>query len=96
MPYKEKIIKKRYYTITDLSRELKVNSSLLRHYELEGIIKSDLRSKSDVRMYKPSNVERIRVVMKHQKTGWFSLKGLAEVYRNGKLPNLLNDKAENS
>ena len=49
MPYKEREIKKKYYSIGEVSSQLNLNSSLIRYWESEFEVLSPKKNKKGLR-----------------------------------------------
>ncbi|HAE13759.1 MAG: MerR family transcriptional regulator [Chitinophagales bacterium] len=75
MPYKEKEIEKRYWTIGEVADELQVSASLLRFWESEiGIIQPKKNRKGD-RFYSRKDIDTLRLIYHLVKEKGYTLKG---------------------
>lgn len=79
-------ITKRYYTISELAKELKIPTSQLRFYEQASVIKSSGRTRRGERKYEKENADRIRLVIRCSRSKYYTLNGLRYIYSTGELP----------
>lgn len=82
MPYKEKIIEKRYHTIGAVAEMLQVNASLLRYWEKEfDILKPKKNAKGD-RFFTKEDIENIKLIYHLVKEKGYTLDGARTRLKN--------------
>ena len=75
MPYKEKEVKKLYYSIGEVAREFDVNASLIRFWEKEfDVIKPKKNSKGN-RLFTEKDINNLRVIYDLVKKQGYTLQG---------------------
>lgn len=84
MPYKEKDIEKRYYTIGEVADKFKVATSLVRFWEKEFDTLRPRKNKKGNRQYTPEDVKKIQHIYYLVKEKGFTLAGAKESIRNNK------------
>jgi DNA-binding transcriptional MerR regulator len=83
VPYKEKDIEKKYFTIGEVAAIFNVAPSLIRFWETEfEIIKPD-KNKRGNRVFTQTDIENLRVVYKLVKEKGYTLQGAKEILRKG-------------
>ena len=87
MPYKEKNIEKRYYTIGDVAKLLHVSSSLIRFWESEFNSLKPKKNKKGIRRYTKEDIDRLKLIYHLVKEQGYTLQGARKVlkHRNDKL-----------
>ena len=82
MPYKEKVIEKRYYTIGEVASMMDVNASLLRYWEKEfDILKPKKNGKGD-RFFTKEDIENIKLIHHLVKDKGYTLDGAKTRLKN--------------
>jgi DNA-binding transcriptional MerR regulator len=85
LPYKEKDIEKKYFTIGEVAAMFKVAPSLIRFWESEfDIIKPD-KNKRGNRVFTQPDIENFRIVYALVKEKGYTLQGAKEMLRNNKI-----------
>ncbi len=82
MPYKQKEIEKKYYTIGEVADLFKVASSLIRYWETEFDIISPKKNRKGNRLYTPEDIESIKLVYHLVKEKGYTLQGAREMIKN--------------
>jgi DNA-binding transcriptional MerR regulator len=75
MPYKEKIIEKRYYSIAEVAKMFNVNKSLLRFWETEFDEIKPKKSNTGNRLYTQKEIEKLKIIYSLVKEKGFTLDG---------------------
>lgn len=82
MPYQEKEINKLYYTIGQVAQMFEVNTSMIRFYENEfDILQPKLNAKGN-RLFKPDDVENLKIIFDLIKNKGYTLQGAKEFLKN--------------
>jgi len=84
MPYKERDITKRYYTMGEVTEMFNVNASQIRFYEKEFEILQPKKNKKGNRLFTPEDVENLKVIFHLVKDKGFTLQGAREYLKNNK------------
>ena len=84
MPYKERDIEKKYYSIGEVADMFKVASSLIRYWEGEFDIIRPKKDKKGNRRYTKDDIQKIRYVYHLVKEKGYTLQGAQEVITSGK------------
>ena len=82
MPYKEKVIEKRYYSIGEVAEEFDVATSLIRFWESEFNIIKPKKNRKGNRQFTKNDLENIRLVYHLVKERGFTLNGAREMLKN--------------
>lgn len=83
MPYKEREIEKKYYSIGEVAEMFKVASSLIRYWEGEFDIIRPKKDKKGNRRYTKEDIQKIRYVYHLVKEKGYTLQGAQEVISSG-------------
>lgn len=75
MSYKEKEITKRYYSMGEVTALFGVNASLIRFYEKEFDILQPRKNKKGNRMFRPEDIESLKIIFNLVKDKGFTLQG---------------------
>ena len=75
MPYKEFKIEKQYYSIGEVAKMFKVNTSLIRFWEQEFDILQPRKTKTGNRLFTNKDVENLHVLYNLIKVKGFTLEG---------------------
>ncbi|HEX8377239.1 MAG TPA: MerR family transcriptional regulator [Pedobacter sp.] len=84
MPYKERDITKRYYTMGEVTEMFNVNASQIRFYEKEFEILQPKKNKKGNRLFTPEDVENLKIIFHLVKDKGFTLQGAREYLKNNK------------
>lgn len=84
MPYKEKDITKRYYTMGEITEMFDANASQVRFYEKEFEILQPKKNKKGNRLFSPEDVENLRIIFHLVKEKGFTLQGAKEHLKGNK------------
>ncbi|MBC8054625.1 MAG: MerR family transcriptional regulator [Sphingobacteriaceae bacterium] len=84
MPYKERDITKRYYTMGEVTEMFNVNASQIRFYEKEFEILQPKKNKKGNRLFNPEDVENLKIIFHLVKDKGFTLQGAREYLKNNK------------
>lgn len=83
MPYKEKLIEKKYYTIGEVAAMLKVATSLIRFWESEFDIIKPKKNRKGNRQFTKEDIESLKLIYYLVKEKGFTLQGAKEMIKNG-------------
>lgn len=89
MPYKEKIIEKKYYTIGEVAKHFKVATSLIRFWETEFDFIKPQKNKKGNRQYTKEDMDNISLIYHLVKEKGYTLSGAKEILKADR------DKAKN-
>lgn len=81
MPYKEKEIEKKYYSIGEVASIFKVAPSLIRYWEGEFDIIKPKKDKKGNRRFTKDDIEKIRFIYQLVKVKGYTLQGAQEVIK---------------
>ncbi|EOZ97720.1 putative transcriptional regulator protein [Indibacter alkaliphilus LW1] len=84
MPYKEKEIEKKYYSIGEVASMFKVAPSLIRYWEGEFDIIRPKKDKKGNRRFTKDDIEKIRYIYQLVKIKGYTLQGAQEVIKGSK------------
>ncbi len=82
MPYQEKEVNKVYYTIGQVAQMFEVNTSMIRFYEKEFDILSPKLNAKGNRLFKPEDVENLKIIFDLIKNKGYTLQGAKEFLKN--------------
>ena len=83
MPYKEKIIEKKYYTIGEVAAMFKVATSLIRFWETEFDIIKPKKNRKGNRQFTTEDIEHVRLIYRLVKEKGYTLQGAKETIKSG-------------
>lgn len=83
MPYKEREIEKKYYSIGEVASMFKVAPSLIRYWEGEFEIIKPKKDKKGNRRFTKDDIEKIRYIYQLVKVKGYTLQGAQEVIKSG-------------
>lgn len=83
MPYKEREIEKKYFSIGEVASMFKVAPSLIRYWEGEFDIINPKKDKKGNRRFTKEDIEKIRFIYQLVKVKGFTLQGAQEVIKKG-------------
>jgi len=75
MPYKEKVIKKLYYTIGEVAKMFDVNTSLIRFWEKEFDVIKPAKNKKGNRLFTPDDIDNFHLIFHLVKEKGMTLSG---------------------
>jgi DNA-binding transcriptional MerR regulator len=78
LPYKEKEIEKKYYSIGEVASKFKVATSLIRFWETEFDIIKPKKNKKGNRQYVKADIEKIHLIYTLVKEKGYTLQGARE------------------
>ena len=84
MPYKEREIEKKYFSIGEVAEMFKVAPSLIRYWEGEFDIIRPKKDKKGNRRFTKDDIQKIRFVFHLVKEKGYTLQGAQEVIAQGK------------
>jgi DNA-binding transcriptional MerR regulator len=90
MPYKEKEISKLYYTIGEVAKMFKVNTSLIRFWEKEFDIIRPQKNKKGNRLFTQEDVDNFHIIFHLVKERGFTLQGAKEKLKGNKEETIQN------
>jgi len=82
MPYKEKVIEKKYFTIGEVATKFNVATSLIRFWESEFETIKPKKNRKGNRQFTKSDIEHIRLIYHLVKERGFTLQGAKEMLKN--------------
>ena len=92
MPYKEKAIEKKYFTIGEVAAQFGVATSLIRFWESEFETIKPKKNRKGNRQFTKSGIEHIRIIYHLVKERGFTLQGAKEMLKND--PETIQSKIE--
>ena len=92
MPYKEKVIEKRYYSIGEVAAMYGVATSLIRFWETEFSILKPKKNRKGNRQFTKEDVDNLKLIYHLVKERGFTLSGANEMLKNEK--GAMKDKIE--
>ena len=84
MAYKEKEINKLYYSIGEVAEMFDVNTSMIRFYEKEFDILQPKKNAKGNRLFRPEDVENLKIIFHLIKDKGFTLQGAKEHMKSNK------------
>ncbi|MAQ22064.1 MAG: MerR family transcriptional regulator [Flammeovirgaceae bacterium] len=85
MPYKEREIKKKYYSIGEVSGQLSLNTSLIRYWESEFEVLSPKKNKKGLRKYTEKDIEILKKIQSLLKEDGFTIEGAKKHFKSKEL-----------
>lgn len=85
MPYKEREIKKKYYSIGEVSGQLSLNTSLIRYWESEFEVLSPKKNKKGLRKYTEKDIEILKKIHSLLKDDGFTIEGAKKHFKSKEL-----------
>ena len=82
MPYKEKVIEKKYYTIGEVAQKFNVATSLIRFWESEFDNIKPKKNRKGNRQFTKEDIENVRLIYHLVKERGFTLQGAKEVLKS--------------
>ena len=81
MPYKEREIKKKYFTIGEVAEKLEVNTSLIRFWEREFDYINPKKNKKGLRKYTSNDIKKLEKVYHLLKEDKFTIDGAKKILK---------------
>lgn len=91
MPYKEREIEKKYYSIGEVAEKFKVATSLIRYWEGEFDIIKPKKDKKGNRRFTKEDIEKIGLIFHLVKEKGYTLQGAQEIIKKEQYE--ISDKA---
>jgi len=91
LPYKEKEIEKKYYSIGEVANELGVATSLIRFWEREFDIIKPKKNRKGNRQFTKQDVSSVKLIYHLVKEKGYTLQGARDFIENGG-PEIVNEK----
>jgi len=85
MPYKEKDIEKKYYSIGEVAALFKVAPSLIRFWETEFEVLTPKKNKKGNRQYTKEDIDNLKVIYHLVKEKGYTLQGAKEALKNNRI-----------
>lgn len=82
VPYKEKAIEKKYYTIGEVAEELNVATSLIRFWEGEFDIIKPKKNRKGNRQFTPEDIKNVKLIYHLVKEKGYTLQGARDFIKN--------------
>lgn len=82
MPYKEKVIEKKYYTIGEVAEKFNVATSLIRFWESEFSIIKPKKNRKGNRQFTKEDIENVQLIYHLVKERGFTLQGAKDILKN--------------
>lgn len=82
MPYKEKEITKRYYSMGEVTAMFEVNPSQIRFYEKEFDVLQPRKNKKGNRMFRPEDIETLKIIFNLVKDKGYTLQGAKDYLKD--------------
>src|SRR5210317_2261290 len=92
MPYKEKIIEKKYFSIGEVAEMLNVATSLIRFWETEFDIIKPKKNRKGNRQFTREDIENVKLIYHLVKEKGYTLQGDKDLLKNGN--DVLKEKIE--
>lgn len=82
MPYKEKVIEKKYYSIGEVAEMLDVATSLIRFWESEFDIIKPKKNRKGNRQFTKEDIENVKIIFHLVKEKGYTLQGAKDLLKN--------------
>ena len=82
MPYKEKVIEKKYYSIGEVAEQLEVATSLIRFWESEFDIIKPKKNRKGNRQFTREDIENVKLIYHLVKERGYTLQGAKDLLKN--------------
>lgn len=92
MPYKEKIIEKKYFSIGEVAEMMDVATSLIRFWESEFDIIKPKKNRKGNRQFTREDIDNVKLIFHLVKEKGYTLQGAKDLLKNGN--DSLNEKIE--
>jgi DNA-binding transcriptional MerR regulator len=81
MPYKEKVIEKKYYTIGEVAAKFNVATSLIRFWETEFEVIKPKKNRKGNRQFTREDIENVKIIYHLVKEKGFTLQGAKDILK---------------
>ena len=92
MPYKEKVIEKKYFSIGEVAEMLDVATSLIRFWESEFDIIKPKKNRKGNRQFTREDIDNVKLIYHLVKEKGYTLQGAKDLLKNGN--DVLKEKIE--
>ena len=92
MPYKEKVIEKKYFSIGEVAELLHVATSLIRFWESEFDIIKPKKNRKGNRQFTREDIDNVKLIYHLVKEKGYTLQGAKDLLKNGN--DVLKEKIE--
>lgn len=82
MPYKEKAIEKKYYSIGEVAAQFSVATSLIRFWETEFDLIKPKKNRKGNRQFTKEDIENVKLIYHLVKERGFTLQGAKDMLKN--------------
>jgi DNA-binding transcriptional MerR regulator len=86
VPYKEKVIEKKYYSIGEVAEQLNVATSLIRFWESEFDVIKPKKNRKGNRQFTKEDIENVKLIYHLVKDRGFTLQGAKDLLKNNTNP----------
>ena len=86
VPYKEKVIEKKYYSIGEVAEQLEVATSLIRFWESEFDIIKPKKNRKGNRQFTKEDIENVKLIFHLVKERGYTLQGAKDLLKNNTNP----------
>ena len=83
MPYKEKLIEKKYFSIGEVAEMLDVATSLIRFWESEFDIIRPKKNRKGNRQFTREDIDNVKLIFHLVKEKGYTLQGAKDLLKNG-------------
>ncbi len=83
MPYKEKVIEKKYFSIGEVAEMLSVATSLIRFWENEFDIIKPKKNRKGNRQFTREDIDNVKLIFHLVKEKGYTLQGAKDLLKNG-------------
>ncbi len=83
MPYKEKVIEKKYFSIGEVAEMLDVATSLIRFWESEFDIIKPKKNRKGNRQFTQEDIDNVKLIFHLVKEKGYTLQGAKDLLKNG-------------
>lgn len=83
MPYKEKVIEKKYFSIGEVAEMLNVATSLIRFWESEFDIIKPKKNRKGNRQFTREDIDNVKLIYHLVKEKGYTLQGAKDLLKNG-------------
>lgn len=84
MPYKEKEITKRYYSMGEITDLFEVNASLIRYYDKEFDILNPKKNKKGNRLFTQADIDNLKIIFHLIREKGYTLQGAKDYLKSNK------------
>ena len=92
MPYKEKVIEKKYFSIGEVAEMLNVATSLIRFWETEFDIIKPKKNRKGNRQFTKEDIDNVKLIFHLVKEKGYTLQGAKDLLRSGN--NVVKEKVD--